>query len=57
MIRIVTWAFAETDWNAEVGEERTNILTVDPKLWVSLAPPAGGGGKLPVKERWLALVM
>ena len=53
----VTWAGAETCWNGQVGQVLTNMLTVDPKLWVLVVPPGEGGGKLPVNARWLAFVM
>jgi hypothetical protein len=52
----VTWAFAVTGVNGQLGQVFTNMLTVDPKEWISVAPPAGGGGKLAVKPRWLAFV-
>jgi hypothetical protein len=49
--RTVTWAGAETGWNGQVGQGRTTIFTLDPKEWVSLAPPGGGGGKPAVNWR------
>ena len=52
----VTLAGADTDWSGQVGQNRTCMLTVEPKVWVFVTPPGGGGGKLPKKPRWLALV-
>ena len=53
----VTVAGAEMGWSGQVGHRRTCMLTVEPKVWVWVTPPGGGGGKLLTKPEWLALVM
>ena len=52
----VTWAGAVTGWSGQVGQGLTSRLTVDPKLWIAVVPPEGGGGKLSVNAKWLAFV-